>query len=591
MVDMRVWAPKAGDVKLHTSETILDMAEDSGGWWQKDAPFMAHGVDYAYGVDGKGPFPDPRSPWQPGGVHGFSRWVDHSLFDWTDAGWQQPPLGSAVICELHVGTFTPEGTCEAAIHRLDHLKELGVTHVELMPVAQFSGDRGWGYDGVNLYAPHQAYGGPEGLKRLVDACHAKGLAVLLDVVYNHLGPAGNYLNQFGPYFTSRYATPWGEAVNFDEAHSHEVRQFFVDNALMWLTDYHMDGLRIDAVHAIVDTSAIHFLEELANAVKDLETALGRHFVLIAESDLNDPRVIRSSAAGGYGMDAQWNEDFHHALHAALTGESQGYYQDFGTLADVAKALTRGLVYDGCFSVFRRRFHGRPATGLSGNQFVGCLQNHDQVGNRALGERTSRLLSEGLLKIGAALVLTSPFVPLLFQGEAWGASTPFLYFTDHQEPELGEAVKQGRRKEFAAFGWETEKIPDPQAEQTFVQSQLRWEELSAHPHNQILDWHRSLIRLRRSLPDLTSGQMAQVSVFYDEADQWLIMVRKSVLVACNFAQIQQRLTCGEMKDKKMVLCSKEGAVAKQGALVLPPETAAIFVDENKTKTIQGETAHG
>ncbi len=576
MTDMRVWAPNAHEVTLHSSDQVLAMTKAAGGWWHVDAPFVHHGVDYAFAVDGNGPFPDPRSPWQPNGIHGFSRWVDHSLFKWTDAGWQQPPLGSAVIYELHLGTFTPEGTYEAAIGRLDHLVELGITHVELMPVAQFSGDRGWGYDGVDLYAPHQAYGGPEGLKRLVDACHQRGLAVLLDVVYNHLGPAGNYLSQFGPYFTDRYATPWGEAVNFDEQNSHEVRQFFIDNAVMWLQDYHFDGLRIDAVHAILDTSAIHFLEALASAVKNLETALGRHLVLIAESDLNDPRVIRSPAVGGYGIHAQWNEDFHHALHAVLTGETQGYYQDFGTLAQLAKVLTRGLVYDGCYSVYRRRCHGRPATGISGTRFVGCLQNHDQVGNRALGERTGRMLSPGLLKIGAALVMTSAFVPMLFQGEEWGASTPFLYFTDHQEPELGEAVKRGRRKEFAAFGWESEAIPDPQDEETFAHSRLNWEELQEENSRHMLAWHQSLISLRRRLSPLTDGEIGRVSVLFDETERWLIMTRGPVLVACNFAETPVTISCADAKDKKMVLSSADDIVVKETTLMLPAQGVAILL---------------
>jgi maltooligosyltrehalose trehalohydrolase len=576
MADMRVWAPNAHEVTLHSSDQVLAMTKAAGGWWHVDAPFVHHGVDYAFAVDGSGPFPDPRSPWQPNGIHGFSRWMDHSAFKWTDAGWQQPPLGSAVIYELHLGTFTSEGTCDAAIGRLDHLVELGITHVELMPVAQFSGDRGWGYDGVDLYAPHQAYGGPEGLKRLVDACHHRGLAVLLDVVYNHLGPAGNYLNQFGPYFTDRYATPWGEAVNFDEQDSHEVRQFFIDNAVMWLQDYHFDGLRIDAVHAILDTSAIHFLEALASAVKNLEATLGRHLVLIAESDLNDPRVIRSPAVGGYGIHAQWNEDFHHALHAVLTGETQGYYQDFGTLAQLAKVLTRGLVYDGCYSAYRRRCHGRPATGISGTRFVGCLQNHDQVGNRALGERTSRLLSPGLLKIGAALVLTSPFVPMLFQGEEWGASSPFLYFTDHREPELGAAVKRGRQKEFAAFGWEAEKVPDPQAEETFAQSRLNWEELQEENSRHMLAWHQSLIALRRRLSPLTDGEIERVSVLFDETARWLTMTRGPVQVACNFAETARTIPCTDAKDKKMVLSSADDIVVKETTLMLPAQAVAILL---------------
>jgi maltooligosyltrehalose trehalohydrolase len=463
---LKVWAPDVRRVEVEIQGSRLDLEKGSNGWWRMNTSLAEHGVDYAFVLDGDMPLPDPRSPWQPGGVHGPSRVLDHKKFSWTDARWQPPPFSSAVIYELHIGTFSPEGTFDGAVKRLDHLVSLGITHVELMPVAEFSGNRGWGYDGVDLYASHHAYGGPEGLKRLVDACHERGLAVILDVVYNHLGPAGNYLGRFGPYFTGRYATPWGEAVNLDGPYSDEVRRFFIDNALMWFRDYHMDGLRIDAVHAIIDTSAIHFLEQLANEVKELESTVGRHLMLIAESDLNNPRVIRSPEVGGYGIDAQWNEDFHHALHAVLTGERDAYYQDFGSLADLAKVLTRGLVYDGSYSHYRRRSHGRPASGLSGHRFVGCLQNHDQVGNRALGERTSHLLSPGRLKIGAALVLTAPFVPMLFQGEEWAASTPFLYFTDHQDPKLGEAVKRGRREEFAAFGWQPDKIPDPQKKKPF-----------------------------------------------------------------------------------------------------------------------------
>jgi maltooligosyltrehalose trehalohydrolase len=576
MAEMHVWAPEAGKVTLHSKDQVLAMTKAAGGWWHVDAPFMKHGVDYAYGVDGKGPFPDPRSFWQPKGIHGPSRWVDHSLFEWTDDGWQPPPLGSAVIYELHLGTFTPEGTCEAAIGRLDHLVKLGITHVELMPVAQFSGDRGWGYDGVDLYAPHQAYGGPEGVKRLVDACHRRGLAVLLDVVYNHLGPAGNYLARFAPYFTDRYATPWGEAINFDGRESNEVRQFFIDNALMWLQDYHFDGLRIDAVHAIVDMSAVHFLEQLANEVKMLEFALGRHFVLIAESDLNDSRVVRPEAVGGYGMDAQWNEDFHHALHAVLTGENQGYYQDFGTLAQLTRVLTRGFVYDGCYSVYRRRYHGRPADGLCGSQFVACLQNHDQVGNRALGERTGRLLPPGLLKIGAALVMTAAFVPMLFQGEEWGATTPFLYFTDHQESGLGEAVKKGRRKEFAAFGWKSQNIPDPQAEETFLQSRLNWDELQQEASHRMLAWHQSLIALRRGLASLTDGRMDRASVVFNETERWLTMARGPVLVACNFADAPRIISCAAAKNKTMVLSSEDGVVVENTTLMLPAQSVAILV---------------
>jgi maltooligosyltrehalose trehalohydrolase len=576
MALIRVWAPGARRVELDSDGRLLDMTKNESGWWEADAPFVEHGSDYAFRVDGEGPFPDPRSPWQPLGVHGPSRWVDHARGSRSvQDGWGQPPIGSAVIYELHVGTFTPEGTFDAVVGRLDHLTDLGITHVELMPVAEFSGDRGWGYDGVDLYAPHHAYGGPEGLKRLVDACHGRGLAVLLDVVCNHLGPCGNYLGRFGPYFTDKYRTPWGEAINLDGPESDEVRRFFIENALMWLREYHMDGLRIDAVHAITDTSAVHLLEELADKVSDLEVRLGRHLVLVAESDLNDPRVVRPPELGGYGIDAQWNEDFHHSLHATLTGEREGYYRDFGGLGDLAKVLTGGFYFDGRYSAFRRRRHGRSAAGLSGHRFVGCLQNHDQVGNRAAGERIGHLVSPDLLKIGAAIVMTSPFVPMLFQGEEWAASTPFLYFTDHRDPELAEAVSRGRRDEFAGFGWDPEKVPDPQAEETFLRSKLDWDEPSKEPHGEMLRWYRSLIELRRRLPDLTDGRIERTKVSFDEDERRLTMTRGSVLVACNFNGESQRVPYSDLEGKKVFLSSKEGIVAGDDEILLPGHSVAIM----------------
>jgi len=387
MNKLRVWAPKPAKVALEIANQRLPMRPDeSGGWWSIGTELAAPGVDYAFVLDGGKPLPDPRSPSQPGGVHGRSRVIDHGSFHWSDVHWNPPPLSSGIIYELHIGTFTPAGTFEAALERLSHLTELGVTHVELMPVAEFSGDRGWGYDGVDLYAPHHAYGGPDGLKRLVDGCHARGLAVILDVVYNHFGPSGNYLAQFGPYQTDHYRTPWGDAVNFDGRGSDEVRRFLCDNALMWLRDYHFDGLRLDAIHAIVDTSAVHFLEQLAREVAALQARLGRHLMLIAESNLNDPRIVRPIEAGGYGIDAQWSDDFHHALHALLTGEHSGYYQDFGYLSELKTAITDGFVYQGQFSQHRHRPHGTPSRHLPGERFIICSQNHDQVGNRAQGER-------------------------------------------------------------------------------------------------------------------------------------------------------------------------------------------------------------
>jgi maltooligosyltrehalose trehalohydrolase len=569
---LRVWAPGAGRVEVALGERRLPMARRSGGWWEADAAVEA-GSDYAFVLDGGEPLPDPRSPWQPRGVDGPSRAVDPAAFPWTDAGWRPPPLSAAVVYELHVGTFTPAGTFEAAIARLDHLVALGVTHVELMPVAEFSGARGWGYDGVDLYAPHHAYGGPEGLKRLVDACHARGLAVLLDVVYNHLGPAGNHLGRFGPYFTDRHRTPWGDAVNLDDRGSDEVRRFLLENARTWLRDYHCDGLRIDAVHAIVDTSAIHFLEELAAETRALEAELGRPLALVAESDLNDPRIVRSPEAGGYGLDAQWNEDFHHALHALLTGERDGYYADFGSLADLARALERGFVYDGRHSSYRERRHGRPAAGVSGHRFVGCLQNHDQVGNRALGERTSHLLAPARLRVGAALVLTAPFVPMLFQGEEWGASAPFLYFTDHADPALATAVREGRRREHAAFGRRPEDVPDPQDPRTFERSKLDWSEREREPHRSLLEWHRELIRLRRRLPALSDGRLERVRARFDEAERWLAVERGEVTIACNLAEIA-RVVPIPPGAGHVHLGSAPGIEVRGRGVTLPPDSVAI-----------------
>ena len=575
MTKVSVWSPNSSRVELVIEDQLEPMIQDAFGWWHTKDSALTHGVDYAFLVDGHGPFPDPRSAWQPNGIHGPSRWVDHALFEWCDQNWQPPALEKAIIYELHIGTFTEEGTFDATIERLDYLVELGITHVELMPVAEFSGNHGWGYDGVNLFAPHHAYGGPDGLKRLINACHQRGLAVLLDVVYNHLGPCGNYLGQFAPYFTKRHVTPWGEAVNLDGAHSDEVRRFFIDNALMWLRDYHFDGLRLDAVHAIVDMSATHFLEQLAIETRMLENKLGRPLVLIAESDLNDPRLIHSQSMGGYGLDAQWNEDFHHALHTVLTGENNGYYQDFGRLADLAKAITEGFVYDGRYSSYRKRSHGRSAIGLSGHKFVACLQNHDQTGNRAQGERTSHLLSPEKLMIGATLVLMAPFIPMLFQGEEWGALTPFLYFTDHQESDLAEAVRRGRQEEFATFGWPQDTIPDPQAPETFQRSKLDWQEMVQARHRTLLDWHRQLIQLRHALPMLEDGHLEQTSVHFDEEKRWLVMAHGSAIVACNLSDIAQSIPYQIQPGLRISLASVEGVTVEERDISMPAQSVAIF----------------
>jgi maltooligosyltrehalose trehalohydrolase len=568
----RVWAPRARHIALHLDDRLHEMTAEPGGWWT--APQQpVHGARYGYVVDGEGPFPDPRSPSQPSGVHGLSCHIDHSRFIWTDQRWQAPPLAAAAIYELHAGTFTDEGTFDSAISRLPNLVDLGVTCIELMPIAEFPGGRGWGYDGVDLFAPHHAYGTPDDLKRLVDACHASGLAVILDVVFNHLGPSGNYLARFGPYFTSRHATPWGDAVNLDGSGSDEVRRFFCDNALMWLRDYHFDGLRIDAVHALVDSSACHFLEQLAREVATLEATTGRHCVLIAESDLNDPRLVRSREAGGYGLDAQWSDDFHHALHALITGERSGYYADFSG-ADLATALNRVFVYAGRHSGHRQRSHGRPAHDLPGWRFVVAAQTHDQIGNRACGERLTHLTSPGRAKIAAALVLCAPFVPMLFQGEEWGASTPFLYFTAHDDPELGRRISEGRRREFANFGWDPAAVPDPQSAEAFERSRLRWSERMEPPHAEMLEWHRALIALRREQPSLRDGDYPSVQVRYSEAGQQLVVTRGRVWVVCNLANCAASIEVPEAVS--MVLASDAAATRLDNGVLLPPESVAILV---------------
>ena len=585
-----VWAPLAERVELVLGDRSVAMQRDDDGWWSARNYRLSHGEDYQFRLDGD-VLPDPRSPWQPAGVHGLSRHVDHCRFGWTDKHWQARPLASAVLYELHIGTFTPEGTFDAAIDRLEHLVNLGVTHVEILPVAEFLGDYGWGYDGVFPFAPHHAYGGPEALKRLVNACHQRGLGILLDVVYNHLGPSGNYLPRFGPYFSQQHHTPWGEALNFDGPDSDEVRQFFVDNALMWLRDYHFDGLRLDAVHAIVDSSAVHILEELATAVDELKAQLGRHLVLIAESDLNDPRVVRSWELGGFGLDAQWSDDIHHALHTVLTGEREGYYADFGSLTDLATALTRPYVYAGKYSPHRRRRHGRPPINLLASRFVAYLQNHDQLGNRARGDRVCHLVSTERVKIGAALMLLAPYVPLLFQGEEWAASAPFQYFVDFgSEPELCRAVVAGRQSEFRAFGWRPEDIPDPADRETFLRSKLDWSELARTEHSEMLEWHCRLIELRRRVAPLTTARLDYVSTDCSETEQWLRIERGPVTIICNFARERRMVPVKPGRDYHVLLSSRP-MQPSNGFMLMPPETVAVFGPPEAAASLHGSLVRG
>lgn len=548
------------------------MAPSGEGWWQARVEAAHPGVDYTFSIDSGEPLPDPRSCWQPEGVHEPSRLLGAS-FPWTDRRWNPPPLASGIIYEMHIGTFTSAGTFRGAIDKLDHLVDLGITHVELMPVAEFPGRWGWGYDGVNLFAPSHRYGTPEDLKRLVNCCHERGLAVLLDVVYNHFGPDGNYTGKFGPYTTARYETPWGDAVNLDGPLSDGVRSFFVDNAVHWLWDYHFDGLRLDAVHALIDTGAYHFLEQLADRVQGLEAELGRDLVLIAESDLNDPRLVRPPEIGGYGLDAQWADDFHHALHAILTGERSGYYCDFGSLEQLAKALRQAFVVDGCYSQYRQRRYGLTPTGVPGWRFVVCTQNHDQVGNRPRGERLSHLVGPAKAKIAAALLLTSPFVPLIFQGEEWAASTAFQYFTQHEDRELARAVSEGRRREFAALGWTAGEVPDPQDPATFERSKLNWDELHQGEHADMLDWYRSLIRIRQSIPDLRHGDLEAVEVQWSDREDWLLLKRGHIAVACNFGR---EPWLAPMPEDSEVLLGTGGEIRACGeGFVLPPRSVVIL----------------
>jgi maltooligosyltrehalose trehalohydrolase len=571
MTTLRVWAPLPRTVEVEVEGRRSPLHPEPGGWWSGEVG--GPGTDYALVLDGGDPRPDPRSAWQPHGVHGPSRVVDHDAFGWTDQRWRGLPLAGSVLYELHVGTFTSDGTFDAAIERLDHLAELGVDAVELLPCNAFAGRWGWGYDGVAWFAVHDPYGGPDGLKRFVDAAHARGIGVVMDVVYNHLGPAGNYLPEFGPYLTDAHTTPWGPAVNLDREGSDEVRRYVLDNALMWLRDYHVDGLRIDAVHALVDERATHLLEELAVEVEALGAQLRKPLFLIAESDLNDPRMVTSREAGGHGLDGQWADDVHHALHANLTGEDAGYYGDFVGLPALAKVLSGVFLHDGSWSSFRGRAHGRPVPAtVPGHRFVVYLQDHDQIGNRATGDRISATLSDGLLKVGAALVLTSPFTPMLFMGEEWGARTPWQFFSDH-EGELGEAVRKGRRAEFASHGWATDEVPDPQAEQTLRDSTLDWSEPVQPRHAALLAWTRDLIALRRARPELTDGRRDRVQVAYDEDARWLVVRRGGLAVVCNLGP-ERNVVPLEGSPEGVLLQSEPTAVAGPGKVELDGESVAV-----------------
>lgn len=497
----KVWAPYAPklSVKIFSRKTTqsITLKKERNGYFSGSAENVRNGDRYYYKFGDGRELPDPVSRFQPEGVHGPSQIIDPLTFLWDDKNWKGVPLKDLIIYELHVGTFTRDGTFTSITPYLEYLRALGVTAIELMPVGQFPGSRNWGYDGVYPFAPQNTYGGPSGLKTLVNACHKTNISVILDVVYNHLGPEGNYLSQFGPYFTDRYKTPWGDAINYDGPYSDDVRHYFICNALFWVTEYHLDALRIDAIHGIYDFSARHILEEIGEAIHYEANAEGRNIYIIPESDLNDVRIINPKSAGGFGLDAQWNDDFHHALHALITGERDGYYHDFGSLRHLSKALRKGFVYDGQYSRFRRRRHGNSSEGRPCQQFVVFSQNHDQVGNRMLGDRLSANVTGEQLKLAASVVLLSPFIPLLFMGEEYGETAPFLYFVHHSDNELIEAVRRGRRDEFAVFGWQ-EEPPDPQAEESFRVSKLSPENKSDIQTTILFNFYQSLIALRKEL---------------------------------------------------------------------------------------------
>ncbi|MEU9366557.1 malto-oligosyltrehalose trehalohydrolase [Streptomyces avermitilis] len=578
-MQFEVWAPQAARVTLHCGGATRALARDEerDGWWKGDAE-AGDGTRYGFALDDGAVLPDPRSRRQPDGPDGLSAVVDHGRYAWR-ADWSGRGLPGAVLYELHVGTYTREGTLDAAAERLGHLVELGVSHVELMPLCPFPGRHGWGYEGVSLWAVHEPYGGPEALKRFVDRAHELGLGVVLDVVHNHLGPSGNYLPAFGPYFTDTHHTPWGAAVNLDAPGSDEVRAYLAGSALAWLRDYRVDGLRLDAVHALCDTRACHFLEELSTAVDALAADQDRPLFLVAESDLNDPRLVTPRHENGLGLHAQWNDDFHHALHTALTGESQGYYEDFARapFAALAKTLTGGFFHDGTYSTFRGRCHGRPLdrTRVSAHRLLGYAQTHDQVGNRAQGDRLSASLSPGLLACAATLTLTSAFTPMLFMGEEWAAGTPWQFFTDHTDPELAEAVRRGRRREFAAHGWAEEDVPDPQDPATRDRSCLDWSEPESGVHARVLAWYRGLISLRHREADLSDPDLTDVKVAYDEEARWIAFRRGDVRVAVNLSKEPARIPLGLAHARVLAAWEPVETPGADGLLELPGESSVVL----------------
>jgi maltooligosyltrehalose trehalohydrolase len=566
-----VWAPTPQRVRLALGDDVIELKRIEGDWWVPPTSLPVEpGLDYGYLLDDDDQVvPDPRSLRQPAGVHERSVTYDPSSFRWTDQGWTGRQLAGATIYELHVGTFSPDGTFDGILERLDHLRSLDIGFIELLPVNAFNGTHNWGYDGVGWWAVQEQYGGPEAYQRLVDGCHAAGIGVVQDVVYNHLGPSGNYLPLFGPYLKTEGASTWGAHVNLDGEDSHEVRRMIIDNALLWLRDYHVDALRLDAVHALVDSSDRHLLEEMAIEVARLSAHQNRPLTLIAESDLNDPKLVTPREAGGYGLDAQWSDDFHHAVHVAVSGETEGYYADFEPLSALAKVLNRGFFHDGTYSSFRGADHGVPidTERMPAWRLVVCNQNHDQVGNRARGDRLAEHLDDDRLACAALLTLTSPFTPMLFQGEEWAASAPFQFFTSHPEPDLGKATAEGRLSEFERMGWDPAVVPDPQDPETYERSKLDWDELGDGRHARLLAIYQALAALRRTLPELTDPSFGEATVH----DRLLTLRRGRVHVMVNLGDTAETVAgAGEVVFRTRDDVSLEGSVVS-----LPPWSGVVL----------------
>lgn len=564
-----VWSPLAKTVEVVADDDKKITLSNSLGYWSTTTREISPGTKYKIAVDGRDALPDPASLSQPDDVHGASMAINVKKFNWTDTTWKNIPQRDYIIYELHTGTFTPQHNFDGIISRLGYLKELGINAIEIMPVAQFPGSRNWGYDGVFPFAVHQSYGGAQGLQKLVNACHGKGIAVILDVIYNHIGPEGNYLPQFAPYFTDKYHTPWGKALNFDDAWCDGVREYFIENVLMWFRDFHIDALRMDAVHAIKDLSAVHFIKEISEHVDALEQQTGNEYYLIVEMDLNDPVYINSKNKCGYGADAQWVDEFHHALRVAAGQPPEGYYADFNGIAHLAKSYNDAYVYDGQYSVHRKKHFGAK-TSNPGEQFIVFSQNHDQTGNRMLGERTSTLVSADMCKLMAAAVMISPYIPMLFMGEEWGEPNPFLFFISHTDQELAAIVNKGRKEEFSYFNWAGEP-PDPRLDQTFFNSSLQWDLLEAEPHRNMHSYYRMLIAFRKANTALNNTNRNATKADADEINNILRLQRWSdeqrLECILNFSNTDQRYM---WPDGKVVFNSssttKENVVSAESILI-------------------------